>query len=145
MITGPEGVTLVKKQESCVLHRYKDKFGFWTIGWGHRCGPDEGSWTQEKADDVLRLDLGRFERAINQAIKVPLTQSMFDALVSLCFNCGEGAVVGSTLGRLLNARAYLQAADEMLNWCHGPGHVVDKGLLARRNIERALFLRDPLP
>ena len=39
----------------------------------------------------MQHDLKIFERAVNGAVKVPLTQNQFDALVSLSYNIGVGA------------------------------------------------------
>jgi hypothetical protein len=72
-------------------------------------------------------------------VKVPLTQNQFDALVSLVYNIGQTAFSNSTLLKKLNAKDYQGAADQFLRWNKGGGKVM-KGLVRRREAERALFL-----
>ncbi|KQD16250.1 lysozyme [Acinetobacter baumannii] len=71
---------------------------------------------------------------------MPLTQNQFDALVSLAYNIGSGAFKGSTLLKLLNKGDYKGAADQFLVWNKAGGKVM-KGLVRRREAERALFLK----
>ena len=93
--------------------------------------------------DLKRQDLSRFENAVRTHVTVPLTQSMFDALVSWTFNVGAGRIApnGSTLARKLNAGDYEGAADELLKWNRAGGRVLS-GLTRRREAERQMFLRD---
>ena len=70
---------------------------------------------------------------------VPLTQNQFDALVSLTYNIGSGAFNNSTLLKL-NKGDYQGAADQFLVWNKADGKVM-KGLVRRREAERALFLK----
>jgi hypothetical protein len=70
---------------------------------------------------------------------VPVTSNQFSALVSLAYNVGIGALRGSTLLRLLNARDYAGAANQFPRWNRGGGRVLP-GLVKRRAAERDLFL-----
>lgn len=114
----------------------------WTIGYGHTGDVHPGQ-TISKAQGLrlLTSDLRSAARAVKQAIRVKLTVRQRIALISLAFNCGPGAVDGSTLQRKLNARDKLGAANEFLEWSHAGGVVVE-GLLNRRREERWLFLHD---
>jgi lysozyme len=135
-----QGMNLTEGFEACRLIAYQDIRGIWTIGWGHT-GPEvcEGlTWTQEQADAQLLADLQRFVDDINNEVNVPLTQGEFDALVDFTFNDGNGAFMGSTLLRLLNAGDYDGAAAQFPSWDHAAGVVV-AGLLRRRQAEVALF------
>jgi lysozyme len=58
--------------------------------------------TEQEGDDLLRKDVAFAEECINKAVKVPITQNQFDALVSLVFNIGSGAFLKSSLLRQLN-------------------------------------------
>jgi lysozyme len=40
--------------------------------------------TEDRAHELLRSDIAVAERAVNDYVTVPLTQSQFDALVSFC-------------------------------------------------------------
>jgi lysozyme len=95
--------------------------------------------TQEEIDGILRSDLARFERGVSQYITVPLTQGMFDALVSFSFNVGLGTLQRSTLRAKLNRNDKEGAAEELLKYCMAGGKVL-KGLQNRRIDERAMFL-----
>jgi lysozyme len=121
----------------------------WTIGVGHTsaAGPPTVTKgmtiTAEECDEILSRDLAMFERAVEGAVKVPLNQNQFDALVSFTFNVGAGNLQKSTLLRKLNARDYRGAADQFAVWNKAAGKVM-AGLTKRRADERALFLKVPV-
>jgi hypothetical protein len=87
---------------------------------------------------MLAEDVRRFENCVNDAVKVPLTQNQFDALVSFTFNVGCGALRESTLLRELNDRDYNAARREFARWNKGGGRVLP-GLTRRRAAEAKLF------
>ena len=94
------GEKLIKQFESCRLFAYKaDKSEkYYTIGWGHY-GADVGKnaiITKETAEKLFRNDIKFFETSVNSCLKVKVTQSMFNALVSFCYNVGFGAFKSST-------------------------------------------------
>lgn len=114
----------------------------WTIGWGDT-GPDvvEGLViTEQEADErfARRMAL-EFEHAVRQAVKVDLNQRQFDAVVSIFYNTGVGAMSGSTLVRMLNAGDFAGAAEQFPRWNMSGGAVM-KGLQRRREAERLVFL-----
>ena len=114
--------------------------GKWTIGYGSTEGVTEGMiWTRAQAETAFREELARFEAAVNRLVKAPLTQPMFDALVSFAYNCGEGALASSTLLKKLNKGDIEGAAREFPKWKKSRGIVV-KGLVRRRAAEVAMFL-----
>ncbi len=82
----------------------------------------------------------RFQTAVNDVVSVPLSQNQFDALVSLAYNIGTNAFKTSTLVKYLNALDYKAAAYEFPKWNRRGGKVL-KGLVRRREAERALFLK----
>lgn len=112
-----------------------------TQGYGHTGkGVTPGRrWSKAKGLAVLTRDLHTAARAVRRSIHVKLSARQRIALISLAFNCGPGAVEGSTLQRKLNTGNYLGAANEFLEWSHAGGVVV-QGLLNRRREERWLFL-----
>ncbi|MGM1189172.1 lysozyme, partial [Serratia liquefaciens] len=112
----------------------------WTIGWGHTKGVKQGDRiTQEQAEQFLSDDLAVFELTVNSAIKRPMTQNQFDAMVSLAFNIGGAAFAGSTLVRKFNTGDAKGAADEFPKWKNSGGKVMP-GLVKRRAAEREIFL-----
>ena len=118
----------------------------WTIGIGTTVYPNGlkvkkgDKCTQEQALEYLQHDLKSFEKTVNDSVKVPLSQNQFDALVSLAYNIGSAAFKNSTLLKKLNAKDFTGAADQFLRWNKGGGKVL-KGLVRRRDAERALFLK----
>jgi lysozyme len=131
----------ITKEEGYRNKAYKDSKGLWTIGVGHLIKPDEQHLlnmvlTDQQVEDLLRSDLKWCSEAVESSVKVPLTQSQFDALYSLCFNIGETAFKKSTVVKRLNANDYHGAADAILMW-NKPA-VLEK----RRKRERELFLAD---
>ena len=156
MQTSDRGIALIKHHEGVRLTAYPDPGKGWaipTIGYGHTsaAGPPavyKGmKITQAGADEILRQDLAKFERYVADAVKVPLSQNEFDALVSFTFNLGPGNLRSSTLLRKLNAGDKAGAADEFLKWTKAGGKTLP-GLVKRREAERALFrapIVDPRP
>ncbi|OOF55775.1 lysozyme [Rodentibacter genomosp. 2] len=144
MKISEKGINHIIRDEGERLMAYQDIVGIWTIGVGHTGFVDGKpvargmTITKEKSREILKVDLARFEKAVNANVKVPLTQNQFDALVSLAFNIGEGAFSRSTLVRKLNAGDYQGASQQFLVWKNAGGKV-SQGLLNRRKREKALF------
>lgn len=142
MNTSENGLHLIKVFEGLGLRPYICPAGLLTIGYGHVMGPLEkikykNGITEAQANELLRKDLVRFEKAINL---VPhLTQNEFDALVAFVFNIGIEAFNTSTIRRLLMAGLKQKASLEFGRWVHAKGKVLP-GLVRRRRAERDLFL-----
>lgn len=126
-----------------------------TVGWGHAVRAGERIQTPldaAEAEALLRTDLERVAPHVAAALRhrPQVTQSMFDALVSLGFNIGVGALLNSTLMKRMRAGDFAAAAEEFLRWdkARDPKTGQKKrlaGLTRRRKAERELFLRDGLP
>jgi len=143
MKISTKGLALIKKYEDCKLAAYFCPAGVLTIGIGST-GPHvyEGmTITQAEADALLLKDLVRFEKAVNELVKVPMTQGAYDAMVSFCFNCGEGAFEESTLLRELNEGKDPNAVAkaQLPRWTNGGL----AGLVRRRAAEVELFCSSP--
>ncbi len=139
------GLSLIKSFEGVRLTAYKavSSEQYYTIGYGHY-GPDvkkNMKITQTQADEYFKKDVARFEKAVNDNVKVPLNQNQFDALVSFTYNCGAGALQRSDLLKLLNQGKYKEAADQFDLWNKSSGKVL-AGLVKRRAKEKELFLKD---
>ncbi len=157
MKTSANGINLIIGCEDLRLKTYLDPLGIPTIGYGHT-GPDVHtgqSITKLQAEQLLQKDLATAEGYINAAVKVPLNQNQFDALVSIVFNVGHGSSKKdgiiqlangkpSTLLRMLNLGNFALAADEFSKWVYGGGLKLP-GLVSRRAKERALFLTPVTP
>ena len=141
MQISENGLDLIRKYEGLQLAAYVCPGKKLTIGYGHT-GPDVKSGQKinvEEANALLQKDVQRFEHAVNELVTAPMTQGMFDALISFSFNLGAGSLKGSTLLKKLNADDREAAAEEFLKWNKANGKVL-AGLTKRRECERELFL-----
>ena len=142
---------MIEKFEGCLLKASNKLDGVWTIGYG-QTGRYYGkrvrrgmTTTKAEAHAWLRdHSIKTYEDAVTQAVKVPLNQNQFDALVSFTYNVGVGALKQSTTLRKLNAGDYTGAADALTMWTKCNGKVL-AGLVRRRKEERALFLTPVAP
>ncbi len=141
MQVSDRGVALIAKYEGCRLEAYKCPAGVWTIGYGHTAGVKEGDTlaSEEAAKALLKGDLSKYGGYVNACVKkgligFSLTQNMFDALTSFCYNCGNG-----NLQKLVTDRDAQTVADKLLLYNKGGGKVLP-GLARRREEERELFL-----
>ena len=140
MKTSDKGIEFIIKEEGEVLHAYRCQAGVWTIGVGHTEGvtPDM-KITKEQSRQLLKADLCRFEKVVNETIKHPLLQHQFDALVSFAFNIGTQAFKNSTLAKKINANApYNEIREQFLRWNKAGGKVL-AGLTSRRKREAKLY------
>lgn len=130
----------IKQSEGRRLKAYRCAANTLTIGYGHTNGVKEGDTiTASEADELLVKDLRERAQELAPFVNVPVTEGQFVALLSLAFNVGVTAVKKSSLLRLLNTGHTQEAADAFLDWTYAGG-VVSKGLKARRERERSLFL-----
>lgn len=92
--------------EGCRLKAYRCPAGVLTIGYGHT-GPDVKPGMEITAPQAVALfnaDVDKFARSVETAlVGVPLKQKQFDAVVSLAYNIGLGALKKSTLYRKVKA------------------------------------------
>jgi lysozyme len=157
MNISAKGIELIKHHEGLRFKPYRCPANLWTIGVGSVLYPEQAKlsmaermnfplrpednrqFTKEEVDGILRFDLARFERGVAQFCPVPLTQGMFDGLVSFAFNVGLGTLQRSTLRQKLLRGDKAGAAEELLKYCMAGGKIL-KGLQNRRIDERAMFL-----
>ena len=134
-----EGLSLIKKFEGCRLEAYYCSGGVLTIGYGHTGGVKEtDTITQEEADKLLKGDILKFEKYVEDNVMVELDQSQFDALVAWTFNLGPGNLRESTMLKKLNNADYESVPFEMRRWNKAGGKTLD-GLIRRRQAEALLF------
>ena len=144
MKTSLEGLAFFIAEEAIVLSTYRDSGGVPTIGCGHTAmaGPPRPvpglRIDYQAALDLLVADISRYEDDVTRAVKIPLTQHQFDALVSFHYN--TGAIGTGTVDDLLNAERFVKAMDKLEEYRRDDGKIVP-GLEARRGRERALFER----
>ena len=157
MNVSSKTIEMIKHHEGVRFKPYQCPAKLWTIGVGHVLYPEKGKlpidqrgayalraednrpFSKEEVDGILRSDLNRFERGVERFCPVPLTQGMFDGLVSFAFNVGLGTLQRSTLRQKLLRGDKEGAAEELLKYCMAGGKVL-KGLQKRRIDERVVFL-----
>lgn len=148
MKINQETIQLIQEFEGCRLTAYQDSAGYWTIGWGHAetSGippvPKRGmTITQDEADKIFLQTLEKFGQRIIPMFKRKPTSNQYGAMLSLAYNIGTGAFSKSTCLRRFNA-GDLEGAAEALTWFNKAGGRKLRGLVRRREAERALFLTD---
>ena len=157
MNVSPKAIEMIKHHEGVRFKPYRCPAKLWTVGVGHVLYPNQGKmpidqrdsfplaqednrqFSKDEVDAILRNDLQRFERGVHTYCPVPLTQGMFDGLVSFSFNVGLGTLQRSTLRQKLLRGDKEGASEELMKYCMAGGKIL-KGLQNRRIDERALFL-----
>jgi lysozyme len=144
MKTSQVGIDLIKSFEGCKLTAYNCSAGVNTIGFGNTYYTNGNKVklgdkiTQDEANKLFLDLLPKYEKTVLDAIKVPLNQNQFDALVSFCWNCGSS----KTLFKMINEKF-----SEMnivgfwtSHYIMGGGKVLN-GLVRRRKAEASLFIK----
>ena len=143
MKISKRGLLEIAEHEGLVPAPYLDSRGIWTWGIGHTAAagdPDPEAMTRDMPADVdaaivaalkqFDRDLDNYERRVNRAIKVPIAQHQFDALVSFDFN--TGGIFRARLTRRINA-GDPDAAESFMGWLRPPE------IRKRRGDEMRLF------
>lgn len=112
----------------------------YAVGIGHN-GPDvdpNHTYSDAEIDALFQKDKGWCERATNKFPNIQ-NQAQYDALFSLCYNCGSGiAKSGGAIydamrnNEHLNNRASFMSKWQKYRWCNGL-------LKSRRSAEVNLF------
>lgn len=152
-----EGLQLIKQWEAFIPSTYDDfdppkkrrkiqpgdaVHGTLTIGYGSTGAHVKPGMTitEAEASELLLDDLDRFERCVERKVVVPLNENQFAALVSFCFNVGEGAFGGSTLLKKLNKGDYNSVPAELAKWVTSKNKRM-QGLVNRRAAEAGLWAK----
>jgi GH24 family phage-related lysozyme (muramidase) len=142
-----EGKAELANYEGLILTPYYCAANVKTVGLGSTISdiPDLPSWPWDKeisvqrAVDLFEQGLAKYERAVNNALKVDIKQHQFDVLVSICYNIGIGGMRRSTFMRRVNNKESdrrITAALKMWNKAAGR---VNRGLVNRRKAESKLW------
>lgn len=145
MKVSDRGIVEIAEHEGIVPAPYRDSVGVWTFGIGHTAAaggldPQEMNGAMptgvaldkaiDYAIDIFREDLGKYESRVNAAIKIPLAQHEFDALVSFDFN--TGGIYRAKLTKAINA-------GDTDAWRHFMGWLRPPEIKKRRKAEMDLF------
>jgi lysozyme len=148
--TSDAGIYALALHEGIVPGPYKDSVGVWTYGIGHTAGagaPDPAKMARGMPRDLdaalravfaqFRADLPKYEAGVNRAVKVPISQAQFDALVSFHYN--TGAIGKASFVKRLNAGDVAGAAKGFMAW-NKPAEIIP-----RRKAEQELFAKGTYP
>lgn len=149
--TSSAGINFIKSYEGIRLNKYTDVAGKVTIGYGHVVKSGENipdTITEEYALELLKNDLLGAEKTVSNfqsSYGITLTQSQYDALVSMVFNCGSAPLANECRLRSLlleykvgsNIPAW-RVYNAMARWHHAGGVDVE-GLYHRRMNEAKMF------
>lgn len=143
MKTSEKIKTMIKAWEGCLLKAYKCPAGVWTIGYGHTEGVKAGmTITQQQADAMFDEEIEKFEKQVRPLVAdVVLNQNQYDALVSLAYNIGVGALKKSTLLKKVIANPNDPSIrTAFMQWVRGGGKVLP-GLQKRREMEAEHYFK----
>lgn len=141
MKINEEGLRLIKHFEGFSERIYICPAGKRTIGFGHALLKNEKFpeiISKEEAEEILRVDLEKFEDAVERMIAYRINQNQFSALTSFCFNVGVAAFQRSTIRRKINSGYIKCAGEEFLRWVFVNGKRYP-GIYRRRMAEKQLF------
>lgn len=140
------GVAFVAGFEGFRARAYRDPVGVLTQGYGETHGVTPGKpWSRAYAAARLRTRLNRDYLApvleVADSVGLHLTQREADALASLTYNLGAGAVGADwTMGQAIRSKNRSRIAAAFLLYDKAGGRRLP-GLTRRRRAERAMFLR----
>lgn len=168
MKTSDKGIHLMHLFEGYRDKPYQCSAHMWTIGWGHVLyqdqiklpmvrkegytgilrkeyplrSEDNRVWSKDELVKIFKDDLVYFERGVLRLIPgIAGRQGAFDACVAFSFNVGLGNLQRSQIRMRANRGDWEGAAESLMDWTKAGGKVL-KGLVRRREAERALFISD---
>ncbi len=139
-----------------IVSSYDEVTGYPTIGVGHLIKDNERdkyssyfkggkNLTTLQIDELLKKDIKRFTKPLNDELKVSVTQPMYDALVSYSFNVGNNSSWRRKLIEKLNEKDFVGAGEILGNYPNTSKGNVLEGLIKRRAKELELFMSGGLP
>ncbi|RKR82665.1 lysozyme [Mucilaginibacter gracilis] len=141
------GKKFIFNQEGIRLKAYKDSGGVPTICVGCTYYSDGSkvkigdSRTMQECYQLFDLVVADFEKAVTKAVKVPINQNQFNALVSFAFNVGTGGVEHSSLLTAINSKASeTEIRLDFAKWNKVQG-IANDVLTKRRKMEADLFFK----
>lgn len=156
MVASPQLYKFLQNEEGVkgkpVLIAYQKKGDVPTIGYGHTLNVKLGQKiTKEQAEKFLKEDVAEAEKCVrniftewtSKKIKINLTQSMFDSLVSLVYNSGCGSLRGTEKpGELIDSirsGKFHEVPYKIKQYSRKKGF---SGIIGRRDRESAMFCKE---
>ncbi len=142
MQISKKGLLELADREGLAQTCYLDSVGVKTVGIGMTRSDikDIASWPWDRvleikdAVDMYKRHVQPYANAVERALTVDVTQSQFDALVSICYNIGVGGMRGSTFIKRINAKASTSSIVAAIMMWAKP-----KEIIGRRKKEADLF------
>ncbi len=150
-VGGKIGVRGKEYPSTTKIYPYLDSAGILTIGYGSTNAVfkelnENTIITYAKAVELLKSSINSdFTKSARSIIRVPLTQSMFDACISMIYNMGAGTFQKTAFLSTLNSGKYEAAAALIPTTVITADGKVLQGLKNRRKSEYELFIKDGIP
>lgn len=141
---SPQGMFALALHEGIVPGPYKDSVGVWTYGIGRTAAagaPDPAKMKRGmplnldaellRVVELFTVDAQRYADDVNKALRRPVEQHQFDALVSFHYN--TGAIARASLTKRVNIGDFDGAAILFMHWTK------PKEVTERRRAEQRLF------
>ena len=143
-----QAIDLLKEVEGFQSKAYKCQAGVLTIGYGttHKRAVAMSSISESIATNYLQAEVLRFRRMILSTTDTSnLTDNQIAAIISLCYNIGDGAYRNSTLRKVINSGELDKAPEAFRMWIKYTDpctkkKMSSKGLIIRRAKEIKLWL-----
>jgi GH24 family phage-related lysozyme (muramidase) len=141
------GIDFIKSWEGFYPKPYIDCVGVLTLGYGMTGDGINGltSVTESQASEMLKnLVNNKYANVIKADLDnkgITLLQNEFDSFASFAYNCGTGALLGSTLYKnvVAGVRDAATITANFQAWSNGGGQRIE-GLYRRRTKEASMFL-----
>lgn len=141
-----KGIDLIKQFEGFSSKPYLCPAKIPTIGFGatfyengKKVTMNDQPINEDRAIDLLKDMLTKFEQYVDSYCVDSITQEQFDALVSFCYNLGPSNLKNSTLLKKVNANPNDPSIEaEFMKWTKAGGKTL-KGLVRRREAESKLY------
>lgn len=146
MKLNEKGYQIITNFEGLVLKPYLDSAKVPTIGYGNTYYLDgrrvtmlDNAITKPQAYEMFKEIADRYAKVVFKALRTPVNQNQFNALVSLAYNIGTGGFLGSTLLQKINVNPNDPSIDfEFKRWVKADGKTL-KALVERRTQESKLY------
>jgi len=146
MEISKRGLEIIKKHEGLRLSPYLCPADIPTIGYGNtfyengvKVKLTDAPITNERAEELLKNTLKKFEDGVNKYVTREINQNQFDALVSFAYNLGVGSLQTSTLLKRVNENPCDEDIKYQFSRWNKAGGKVLNGLTKRRKEEAELY------
>lgn len=145
-----KGSAFLQEREGFREYAYNDGTGY-AIGFGNTFY-ENGERVQrgdrisrERANQLFEAITEQFEIGVNKAVKSPINQSQFDALVSYAYNRGLGSFRKTQLLIVVNNDPNDELIQDLFIREWGSNKKYKNALIRRRKMEAELYFSESIP